>query len=219
MKNILLLTDGQSKQGQLLKIALELSHQCKAKLQSLVYHQEDITGPILREIVIKQRIRLIITTKRLKACENINCPVLFFPGRIAFCYFNSLAYLTDIRYCDQGVIRFLKAFNAPIFVTHITAPGLTDMEEQYAQDLLHNYIAVSSDCPKLSLRNIRGREIADSIDAEYRSLGIKLLALVNKKHGILERLFTGRSRYYHQLPFILFPYLDWFHDPSFYLKR
>src|SRR5258708_11332389 len=79
----------------------------------------------IREMVIRHNIWLIIMDEpqlnhiknndsgnyALKVINNnINCPVLIMPQDFGVCYFNKIAYVTDLRYCDLGVIRFLKVF-------------------------------------------------------------------------------------------------------------
>ncbi|HEY8781320.1 MAG TPA: hypothetical protein VIM16_06900 [Mucilaginibacter sp.] len=187
----------------------------------------------IREMVIKHNIWLIIMDEpqlnhikntdsgnyALKVINNnINCPVLIMPQHFDISYFNKIAYVTDLRYCDLGVIRFLKVFNAMVFVTHISAPGLPDMEERYAQEILAEEVSLKTNYWKLFLRNIKSGNIKASIDKILDTLKIKMIALVNKKHQTFERLFDNfpdRAQIYHNLPTLIFPYLNWFNQSSF----
>jgi nucleotide-binding universal stress UspA family protein len=187
----------------------------------------------ISEIVIQNNIWLIIMGNQqlnqlknteaanysMKVINNINCPVLVIPQQVELTYFNRISYVTDLRYCDLGVMQFLKVFNAQLFVTHISAPGLPDMEERYAQELLAEEISTKVNYSKMFLRNIRSKNIKGSIDKVLDTLEIKMLALVNKKHQTFERLFddSPQNRHiYHNLPTLIFPYLNWFHKASFY---
>ncbi|MHB8207703.1 universal stress protein [Mucilaginibacter sp.] len=181
----------------------------------------------IKEMVVSHHIWLIIMDERqlnslenvdtgnraLKVIENINCPVLLIPQYIACCDFNKIAYVTDLRYCDLGVLNFLKVFNAQLFVTHLSAPGLPDMDEQYAREILEGMSSKIS-YEKLFLINLKkNKNIKNSIDTMVDILEIKMLALVNKKHQTFERLFDNfpqEAQIYHDLPTMILLYLNWF---------
>jgi hypothetical protein len=187
----------------------------------------------LREMVVSHHIWLIIMDKQqldnlenvdagnhaLKVIENINCPVLLIPQHIECSDLNKIAYVTDLRYCDVGVLNFLKVFNAQLFVTHISAPGLPDMDEQYAQEILEG-ISSKVRYEKMFLRNLKkNKNIKNCIDTMMDTFEIKILALVNKKHQTFERLFDDfpqETQIYHNLPTMILPYFNWFNEPSFY---
>jgi hypothetical protein len=188
---------------------------------------------VIKEMVIRHNIWLIIIDeKQLKhiknpdsgdhsrnVINNLNCPVLLMPHYFELNTFNKIAYVTDLRYCDLGVIQFLKVFNAILFVTHISAPGLPDMEEQYAQEILAEEVSVKTNYWKIFLRNIRNKNVKAPINKVLDTLEIKMLALVNKKHQTFERLFDHfpqKTQIYHNLPTLIFPYLNWFNQASFY---
>ncbi|MDB5154604.1 MAG: hypothetical protein JWR54_3355 [Mucilaginibacter sp.] len=188
---------------------------------------------IIREMVVSHHIWLIIMDERqlnnlknidtgnyaLKVIENINCPALLIPEHMQFSHFNKIAYVTDLRYCDLGVLNFLKVFNAQLFVTHISAPGLPDMEERYAQEILE-VISATARYEWMFLRNLKKNEnIKNSIDKVLDTLEIKMFVVVNKKHQTFERLFDDfpkETQIYHNLPTLIFPYLNWFNLVSFY---
>lgn len=188
----------------------------------------------IREVVIRHNIWLIIMDERqlkhiknpdtgnyaLKEISSLNCPVLLMPEKFEVSSFNKIAYVTDLRYCDFGVIRFLKVFNAALFVTHVSAPGLPDMDERYAQEILAEEVSLKTNYLKMFLRNIKsGINIKAPINKVLDSLEIKMLALVNKKHQTFERLFDRfpqKAQVYHKTPTLIFPYLNWFNQSSFY---
>jgi hypothetical protein len=187
----------------------------------------------IREMVVSHHIWLIVMDKRqldnlknvdtgnlaLKVIENINCPVLLIPQHIECSDLSKIAYVTDLRYCDLGVLNFLKAFNAQLFVTHISAPGLPDMDEQYAQEIL-KAISSKTSYENMFLRNLKkNKNIKNCIDTMMDTLEIKMLALVDKKHQTFERLFGDfpqEAQIYHNLPTMILPYLNWFNEASFY---
>jgi nucleotide-binding universal stress UspA family protein len=187
----------------------------------------------VREMVIRHNVWMVIMGEQgleqlknadtpntsIKMINNINCPVLIMPDTFDMSYFNRVVYVTDLRYCDLGVIRFLKVLNAQLFVTHISAPGLPDLEERYAQDILSEEISVKANYQKIFLRNIKNKNIKGAIDYVVDTVEAKMLALVNKKHQTVERLYDSyceKNQLYQKLPALIFPYLNWFNQASFY---
>jgi len=187
----------------------------------------------IKKMVIEQGIWLLILAKpsliqlrsREEICpiwqiiNNSNCPVLLMPEHTNFSSVNQIAYATDLRYCNYEIIRFLKTFNASIYVTHISAPGLVDIEEQYAQDVLCNVISIKSNYFKMFLRNIGGKQICTTTDREFEMLNIKILSFFNKNHRTFERLLGEPNDSiwnYQQLPFLVFPFMNWHSTSLFY---
>ena len=185
--------------------------------EMVVYH--NIWLMIMDEQQLKNAEGVTSENQSLKVISNINCPVLLMPQDFNISYFNRIAYATDLRYCDLGVVRFLKVFNSQVFVTHITAPGLPGLEERYAQEILSEEISTKANYSKMFLRNIKSENIKSALAAVVDSVGIKTLAIVNKKHKTFERLFDNfpeKNFSYHHLPTLIFPYLNWFNQASFY---
>ena len=100
-----------------------------------------------------------------------------------------------MRYCDFGVIRFLKVFNAALFVTHVSAPGLPDMDERYAQEILAEEVSLKTNYLKMFLRNIKSSiNIKAPINKVLDSLEIKMFAIVNKKIAHLNVFLIGSRK-------------------------
>jgi nucleotide-binding universal stress UspA family protein len=139
------------------------------------------------------------------------CPVLLIPDSTDVTAFDKMAYITDLRYCDLNVISFLKEFNAHIFVTHVSASGMPDMEDGYAQEFLSDEVATKIKYNKLFLRNIKGNNRKTDLELIVRTAGVKMVAIVNKKHQMLDRYIqadTNKKRAYHQLPLLVIPYMN-----------
>jgi hypothetical protein len=154
-----------------------------------------------------------VGTSVLDIVKSINCPHLFIPHHIDLTLIDKIAYFTDLRYCDTGVVNFLKIFNAFIFITHLSAKGIPDLDETYAQSILSEEIAVKTGCKKLFLRNIKRVNLVNDLEKVIESTNAGLCAIVNKKHLLLEELFPPKPveiRNFHYLPLLIFPYFDWF---------
>jgi nucleotide-binding universal stress UspA family protein len=187
----------------------------------------------IRETVIRNNVWMVIMGEQrldqlnntesanfgVKIINNINCPVLIVPEKFELTSLDRVGYITDLRYCDLGVIKFLKVLNAQLYVAHISAPGLPDMEERYAQDILAGDISIKSNYQKMFLRNIKNKNIKGAIDYVVDTVELKMLAMVNKKHQTIERLYDNyaeKTHLYHDIPALIFPYLNWYNQPSFY---
>jgi nucleotide-binding universal stress UspA family protein len=187
----------------------------------------------IREMVVRNNIWMVIMGEQkldqlkntdspnfaVKMINNINCPVLLLPEKFEVTSLNRVGYVTDLRYCDLGVIKFLKVLNAQLYVTHISAPGLPDMEERYAQDILAADISVKANYQKMFLRNIKNKNVKGAIDYVVDTVELKMLVMVNKKHQTIERLYDDyaeKPHLYHNIPALIFPYLNWYHQASFY---
>jgi len=110
-------------------------------------------------------------------------------------------------------VNFLKIFNAFIFITHLSASGIPDLDESYAQSILSEEIAVRTGYKKLFLRNIKRVNLVNDLEKVIESTQVGLCAIVNKKHRLLEELFPPKPveiRNFRRLPLLIFPYFDWF---------
>lgn len=126
----------------------------------------DFNDDKVKKVVVDNQVTMIVTGIRdlldlktsdlMQMVNKANCPVFVIPDNTSFSSLDSSAYLTDLRYCDIEVIKFLKAFNSKIFVTHVSASGIPDMEDGYAQSLLSDAVAARLGYNKLFLRNVKG---------------------------------------------------------------
>lgn len=178
----------------------------------------------VREIVTDNQVNLIVTgihdllelntSGLLSLINKANCPVLVIPEDATFSTLDTTAYITDLRYCDLEVVKFLKTFNAKIFVTHVSSSGIPDMEDGYAQSLLTDAIANKVGYNKLFLRNIKGVNRKKDLEVVTQTAGIKFFTIVNRKHYVLERFLSDTAdtrRNYHSVPLMIMPYPNWYH--------
>lgn len=176
----------------------------------------------MRELVVEHKVTMIVTgihnmleinnSGMLSIINKANCPVMVIPDDANFTSLDSTAYLTDLRYCDVEVVRFLRIFNAKIFVTHVSSSGIPDMEDSYAQSLLTSAIANKVGYNKLFLRNIKGDNRKTALETVTTTAAIKFFTIVNRKHYVLERFLSdveSSKRNYHHLPLLIMPYQNW----------
>jgi hypothetical protein len=143
--------------------------------------------------------------------DHATCPVLLIPDDATINKADKIAYLTDLRYCDVHVIEFLKMLNAAIYVTHLSAWGMADMDDGYAQEFLNEEIATQTEHDKLFLRNIKGENRKADLEHIVLTTKINVITIVNKKHQMLDKFVQTdphKKRNYHQLPLLVMPYMD-----------
>ncbi|MFB9841648.1 hypothetical protein [Mucilaginibacter ginsenosidivorans] len=176
----------------------------------------------ISDLLIAQNIKLIIMSKeddmlmnlspneRLAFVNKLTCPVLLLPEG-HYEYPDKVVYLTDLRYCTLDALRFLKHFGCSIYVAHMTLPGMTDMEERYAQETLADF-AGRLNYNKMFLRNIRGKAKEYALEMITSQVGINCVVVESKKHLPLENFLPGlceRSRNYDRAALLVLPYLNW----------
>lgn len=187
---------------------------------------DDFNTSNIKQLIIENAVSMIIMGVKhiadlctpeyenptMQLINNAHCPVLLVPEESLVTNIDNIAYLTDLRYCDLDVIKFLSRFDARIYVTHISSNGIPDMEDTYAQTLLSDEIAAKSNYNKIFLRNLKRKNAKNDLELVTTVTKIKLFTIVNKKHQLLERFLSDVSnmqRAYHQLPLLILPYLDW----------
>ena len=185
----------------------------------------DLDAEKIRSITIEKNIWMIVTGVQYltelspnapdnymrQIIDDAICPVLVIPDGANVTFLDRIAYLTDLRYCDAKVVSYLTTFNGPVFVTHISANGIPDMADSYAQELLSDGIAIQVNYNKLFLRNIKGKNRKTDLENVVHTTDIKAITIVNKKHQMLDQFIqtdTGKQRMYHQLPLLIIPYMN-----------
>jgi hypothetical protein len=190
--------------------------------ENLLTIQTDFDFDKIAGTIIANDIELIIMSKEdaleagrslaetMKFINKLTCP-LFLVDNENFKYPDKISYVTDLRYCTIEVVRYLKLFAGSIYVTHVTASGLTDIEDRYSQELLASFSA-KLNYNKIFLRNIKGKVKEKTLELITREIEINCIAIESRKHIPLENFLTRESadlRNYHSLPLLILPYLNW----------
>ncbi|MES2426949.1 MAG: hypothetical protein V4560_08235 [Bacteroidota bacterium] len=154
----------------------------------------------------------VIESDALSCSAKSGCPVLLVPEQFPYKTFEKIVYATDLRYCRQGVIRFLSKlainFNASVLIANIAAKGLPFMEHNYALDVFKDTIAHPASHDHFHFNNIRERDIPKAIDILTNDMDSDLLVLVNHRYHFNELFGTAipyRLPAYIRIPVLLFP--------------
>jgi hypothetical protein len=184
--------------------------------------QDDIDFDKISDTITRNNISLLIASKEdvlatggclsvtMKLINKLTCPLLLV-GNEDFVYPDKISYLTDLRYCTVEAVRFLKRFAGSIYVTHMTASGLTDIEDRYSQELLARFSA-KLNYKKTFLRNIKGKAKEKTLELITREVGVNCLVIESGKHIHLEDFLLCEAdslRNYHSLSLLILPYLNW----------
>jgi hypothetical protein len=153
----------------------------------------------------------VIQSDILSCSAKSGCPILVVPEQFSYKAFEKIVYVTDLRYCRQGVIRFLSklaiTFNASVLIANIAAKGLPFMENNYALDVFKDTIVRPSTHDHFYFNNIRERDVPKAIDVLVNDMDTDLLVLVNHKYHFNE-LF-GAVPYvlpdFIRIPVLIFP--------------
>ncbi|MDB5130832.1 MAG: universal stress protein UspE [Mucilaginibacter sp.] len=96
-----------------------------------------------------------------------NCPVLIVPGKASFKGYKKMAFATDMAPRDINVLQSLSGFakylNAEILITHVFE-NKTNAKESMKADVFLKMISSKINYPKIFYREIKGENVASSLD-------------------------------------------------------
>lgn len=179
------------------------------------------------ELVIKRQVWMIvkgmgdiITEAQLNRTFNAHsvlnrvlCPLLLVPETWPLKKIERLTYLTDLRYCRIQIVRYLaalaKPWNAKLSIGHVTAPGLTEMVEAYAQEVFTEEVCKKVNYDQLFFNNIKEKDLLIAVDVIINGMQNDLLVLVNRHfhfEEIVGRYITNALPGHITVPLLVFPY-------------
>jgi hypothetical protein len=140
-------------------------------------------------------------------------PVMFIPEQAVVCDFERLVYMADLRYCRCHILRFLtelaKPYQAGVSVAHISAEGLMNMADEYAEQVFKEEVCRQVHYDKLYLNNTHEKDLARALDVLINGMHNDLLALINHRYHfeqILGRHIGELLPPAITIPIIIFPY-------------
>ena len=125
-----------------------------------------------------------------KVLEEVNCPVLIVPKEAEYEKLKKIAYATDFRSSDVGIINWLYDLIDPlkigVILVHVSSDTITDKEK----DILNSQEKIyKSQFPKTTIRLYEGENIQDSLHKIAEQLDVNMLALLHRRHEFFESLF------------------------------
>lgn len=198
----------------------------KTKVNGNLAHllETKYSNDLLSDIIRKEEIELVVISSGAKnsvpdvpesevyeILEKAKCPVLIIPKNHEIKSINTIAYLTDLRYCDMSVVRpivkLAGAFSSGIQLVHLTADGLPEMAECYMRDYFKHELSKLMNYPKMRYVNLKHKNKAEELNQKMGEIQADVMVLQWKRHGMFNKLFKAKSSVYNfsQIPLILFP--------------
>jgi hypothetical protein len=144
--------------------------------------------------------------------SKVLCPFLLVPESWPVKAIERLTYIADLRYCHTQIVRYLvelaKPWNAYLSIANLTAQGLPEMSEEYAQSLFEEAICNRVNYDYLFINNIRERNIGKVVDVLINGLHNDVLVLVNRQfyfEDIMRRYITNTLPETIKIPILIFP--------------
>ncbi|RVU02443.1 hypothetical protein EOD41_00450 [Mucilaginibacter limnophilus] len=150
-----------------------------------------------------------VTNIARRLMYRLNCPALLLPN-INGCITppERIVYLTDLRYCQPRIIKFLNSlggyFGSQLLVAHLSASGLPDIEATFAADKFAALTALCKNDQRPQFCNINKTELNEALDVLVHGLNCGAVAIVNNNHHFdkiqeIKKSIAG-------LPLMLFPF-------------
>ena len=144
--------------------------------------------------------------------NRVMCPLLLVPAKSALKNFERMVYMADLRYCQLPVAKYLAKlagpFDASLQIAHVSAKGLPDMEENYAQHVFNDAVKAAVRYGRLFFNNIRERDLKKVADVLINSMRCDLLVLVNRQYHFEQLMghdIVNALPDYLPVPVLVFP--------------
>lgn len=155
---------------------------------------------------------LFARTNVQSVLNRVGCPLLLIPENYKHRGFTNIAYMADMRYCMQGIVKYLAtlaaAYDANLVVEHLSMRGLPPLDDGYALSMFSEDVAKKIKYDKIYFNNIKERNLDVAIDVMVNNMHTDLLAMVNHNFHFEEmfgRYITEVFPEHIPVPAIIFP--------------
>ncbi|CAN5197246.1 hypothetical protein BH09BAC6_BH09BAC6_33030 [soil metagenome] len=145
--------------------------------------------------------------------NRVGCPLLLVPQNWRIKNLEYLIYMADLRYCRIQVVRYVagvaKAFNACLSIAHLSAKGLTNIVDTYADKIFNEEICPKVNYDKLFLNNTKEKDLHKAVDVIINGMHNDLLIMVNHRYHFEEiiGMYIGPVLPAEMtIPVLIFPY-------------
>lgn len=122
--------------------------------------------------------------------NRVHCPLLLVPHNWTIKSPERIAYLSDLRYCHQQILRYLgdlaAALDSRLTIAHLSTDGLVDMADSYADAVFKEKVAPYTPYGRTGLNYIRERDLHKAVDVLIHGLRQELLVMVNHRYHFEE---------------------------------
>jgi nucleotide-binding universal stress UspA family protein len=157
--------------------------------------------------------RLFAGSQSHDLIKKATVPLLLIPPSGTFKPVHTIAFATDLSDQDIDVVHSLaslaRELNSEILLVHVmdTASGHSTYEAKVIRFL--NQISDQVDYARIYYRDVKSKDVDQGLVWLLEHRKIEILAMVHRKHDLLERFFntshTQRLARHTQLPLLVFP--------------
>ena len=92
---------------------------------------------------------------------------------------------------QPGKDKVRPTLRSRVFIVHVSAEGLLDPDDTDAENLFRSVVLLRLDYSNIDSIDIKGRDLVTEIDLITEVIEKDLIAMVNKKHRCIDRLFKN----------------------------
>ncbi len=122
--------------------------------------------------------------------NRVGCPLLLIPKSWELKSPERIVYIADLRYCRVQVLKYLATLAAPfdagISIAHLSAKDMVHIVDSYAELIFRDEIMPHAHYDKITLNNIRERDLHVALDVLINGMHNDLLVLVNHRYHFEE---------------------------------
>ena len=145
--------------------------------------------------------------------NKVRCPLLLVPDTWEIKKIERLVYIADLRFCRTLMVNYLaamaKSCDATLSVAHLSAKGIPDMEETWANKVFKKEVYDRLDYKEVYFNNIREKDLKKAFDVIVNGMHNDILAFVNHRFHFQEligRYLTDILPAHITVPLLIFPY-------------
>jgi len=144
--------------------------------------------------------------------HKIHVPLLIVPSSWSENELKRMVYLTDLRFCGIGTVKFLvnlaTCWDANLVIAHSGASGLPLMETSQAEEVFNHEVSLNVGYNKLFLNILDQGESMDTLEVVVSEMKADLLVLVDQHfhfNFLTQQYFKDRCSLYNPVPILIFP--------------
>lgn len=150
-----------------------------------------------------------ISFKLQSLLDQLSCPLMILPEIMPTTDIRRVAYLNDLRYCQQQIVTYLSKLDTlSLMLAHTCLPGLPDLSPAYAEDLFKVVANQHTAYGQLFFSHIKEKDALKITDTLIAALGTDMLALQNRKEYFKQLLgdrLAARLPANIGVPLLVFP--------------
>lgn len=181
----------------------------------------------VRELVIDEKMSMVVMglwgatginsffagSNSREMIDKADFPLLLVPSKTSFNGIKTIAFATDLSEGDAEVIHSLaglaRKFNAEVLIVHVIDGKIHNKEYEKQVTGFLSDISNKVDYPKIYYRDVKSVDIDKGLDWVIEHREIQMIAMVHRKHDLLDRLFkesyTKKLARHVEIPLLVFP--------------